>query len=149
MIECCGVRCDDKQLVEVEDGRVMVSVERHCVRQITLRYGVMSPHPILQGLIGMVLASLGFIPAAHLIEWSLHGGEFLAIEAGLVGLSVVGIWLIATSLRRGYFLEVQEKSSRKRLQLRPAPEAEKLASFVRAVEEAWGVNVARGPGVAE
>ena len=61
-IECCGVRCTERELTEVEGGRVMVRVGRDDVQRVRLRHGIQAPHPLLQVGMGLALTALNSRP---------------------------------------------------------------------------------------
>jgi len=143
-VECCGVICDEKRLMEVEHGRVAVFIARQDVQQIALRDGLQAPHPIIQFVIGLCLVSLALIPIMHLIEWATHGGTFFDAELWIVAFFVViGVYLVFTAFRRGLFFEVRTPGGTKRLTFHKRPQPEILDPFVKSIEQRYGLHIQR------
>lgn len=139
--ECCGVICDDARLVEIEDGSVAVSIPRQDVKRIGLRDGILAPHPIIQTIFGLALASLAYFPVRHLIHWLQHGGTLFTFEIWVIAFASIGAWLVVTALRRGVFFEVETAQGTKRLAFQKRPEAAALDAFVKSIEQRYGMRV--------
>jgi hypothetical protein len=149
-IECCGVICEERRLMEIEHGSVAVLIPRQDLQQIALRNGFQSPHPIIQFLLGVCLVSLGVIPILHLIDWALHGGTLFDTELWVVAFFVViGICLICAALRRGLFFEVRTPSGTKRLAFHKHPDPQILDAFVKSIEQRYGLRIDRREALRE
>jgi hypothetical protein len=142
--ECCGIRCTEQNLCEIDSGKIMVLVPRQGIRRITLRYGFQAPHPILQIGAGCILLAFGYFPILHLVNWMRHGGELLAdAVAFLLPVVVVGIVLIISAFKCGYFLEVEQPNGNSRLAFRGRPNSQKLEEFLAAVERRYNLRISR------
>lgn len=141
VVECAGVRCTPAALSEIDGPRVVVSVPRTSARGVTLRHGFQAPSPVLQILLGSALAALGYWPARHLVHWFRHGGTFVSVEAGGIAFAFLGVWMIVTALRRGYFLSVETEQGRKRLEMRGPVSPGELEAFRRGVARVWGMEI--------
>jgi hypothetical protein len=143
-VECCGLRCINGSLSEIDSARVMVAVPCQSVQRIALRYGLQAPHPIRQSIVGAILLGLGCFPLMHLIHGLRHGGVFIDLEAWLIPLPVAGGWALAGALKRGLYLEVHQRhGSTCRLAFDRDPEPEALQQLLASIERSCGVAVAR------
>ena len=75
MIACGGVRCEEKGLTEVDAGRVMVSAPGAEIGEMALRRGVTSPHPLVQGAFGVLLACVGSSRRGRFLEVTTPAGK--------------------------------------------------------------------------
>jgi hypothetical protein len=141
--ECCGVRCTPQGLAEVDSGSVVVQVQKDDVQALTLRHGLQAPHPVLQVLMGCALVALGYLPAAHLVQWFRRGGTFFTIEAFVIPFVFLGMSMVVSALRCGHFLEVEQRNDRKRLAFRPRPDPDDLERFVEEAERCLGLKITR------
>ena len=114
-IECCGIRCTEGALSEIEANRVVITVPKKDIVRITLRHGVQAPNPTIQILFGLALASVGYFPLRSLIYWMQHGGILLWTEQLIMVVAGLGVWTTFEALKRGYFLEIQLAKGFKRL----------------------------------
>jgi hypothetical protein len=142
-IECHGIVCDEKRLSEIDSGSVMVAVDRHDIQRITSRYGLVSPHPMLQVVMGSALTALACFPAAHLIDWIRHGGAFFTAEAFVIPFAVIGLWLVFSTFRKGRFLEVESARGRKRLAFQRDADPAAVDRFLAAIEERYALRIER------
>jgi hypothetical protein len=140
-IECCGIVCDDARLEEIEDGSVAVSIPWQNVKRITLRDGILAPHPILQIVFGLAFASLAYFPVRHLIDWLQHGGTLFTLELWVIAFASIGVWFTLTAFRRGLFFEVETVQGTKRLVFQKHPEPALLDNFVKSIEKRFGTRV--------
>lgn len=143
VIECCGVNCDDNQLFEREAGCVVITVPRRDIKQLTLCDGLLAPHPNLQIMLGLLLASLAYLPIRHLIPWFRDGGIFFTIELGIIAIALIGVWLVISAFRRGLFLEAETESGVRRLQFDRHPAPSELESFLKAVERRYSLRIGK------
>ena len=142
-IECCGIRCSEQNLSEIDTGKIMVTVPRQEVRRITLRHGTQAPHPVLQFVMGLALIGPGYFPARHLVHWLRHGGTFLSDELWIIPFVVAGVWMAFSAFSRGYFLEVELQQGSKRLAFDHEPAFTELEKFLGNVEKCYGLAIVR------
>lgn len=136
-----GIQITADRLMETDGGRVMVLVPRDEVRNILLRYGFRSRHPIAQLVIGIVLALTAVIPIAHLIDWSVNGGTFFEAELGLIVLAVIGVYLILDAPRRGYALEVTSTKGKYSLDFPKGSDAAQVRAVADAARQRFGYEI--------
>jgi hypothetical protein len=141
--ECCGIRCTEQSLCEIEGGSVMVTVAPKDVRRVRLRHGVQAPHPLLQVVMGVLLIGFGYFPATHFVHFVRHGGVFFEVEALIIPLVFLRARLVARALKRGHFLEVEEATGVKRLLFQRTPSPRILDGFLADVERCYGFKIER------
>jgi hypothetical protein len=143
MTECAGIHCTERDLSEIDSGKIMVTVSKEDVRRITLCYGIQAPNPTAQIIMGLLLMGTGYFPILHLIHWIQHGGVFLTLESWIIPFVVAGAWVFVSAFKRGFFLDVEENQGRKRLAFRHNPDPNELDSFVGTVEQCFGLKISR------
>jgi hypothetical protein len=127
----------------VQDARVYVRFRRDQIRHMHLRHGLISRHPILQVIVGIVLASPGVRLLWHLINWFGHGGTIYGPELWLIATSAIGVWVAVTSFSRGFYLEVASDEDRRRLSLPRSAAPAQIAAYFNQVERDFGYRVVR------
>ncbi len=142
-VECCGIRCSEQNLAEIDSGRIMVIITKAGIQRITLRYGLQAPHPIRQTLIGVVLTAFGYYPALYLLRWVQRGGVLLSSVLWIVPIVVIGIATIFGAFKRGHFLHVEGRQGDKRLAFRRKPDPRELEIFLAAVESSYRLEISR------
>jgi hypothetical protein len=142
-VECSGIRCSEKSLSEMDGRKIAVSVFRPDIRKITYRHGVLAPHPLLQILAGIILIATGYFPAEHIFRWLQNGGTLFGEELLIFIFAGIGVYLILTARRRGYFLDIELPKGRERLAFKGEPNPNELEAFFSAVEQCHGVKVLR------
>jgi hypothetical protein len=97
----------------------------------------------LQIGVGAALTVVGYFPIVHLLRWLSRKGALIPAEQWLLVFSGIGVWMLASSRRRGHFLEVQTADDRKRFIFGAEVEREDVQEFVEELERHWDVQVAR------
>lgn len=144
--EYFGVRCEPDRLVETDNGRAIVVVSRKEIQRISLDHGLQAPHPVRQAIVGVLLISVGYFPARHLLDWFLRGGVIVGLELGLIAFAAMGIWILLNALTRGYYLDVQQPDRQQRFTFRPGATREGVEAFVLLIEQQHGLQVERNVG---
>jgi hypothetical protein len=140
-LSCGGITCDANGLQEFDGSRLMAAVTREEIRSIRFQHGTLAPHPIIQSILGAALSVVGFYPLKHLIHWARHGGTFFEGEAWFVVFLVIGLYLLWTAFRRGYYLLVESTQGKKRFVFRPGTPPAELQAFVAALGEWLGMKI--------
>jgi len=144
-IECCGIACIGDSICEVEDGRISLRVRIEEVKRIVLGYGFQSPHPILQTILALMLITVGLFAAYDFFEAMVGGGAFRKVggklEGGLIAFGLIGVWLLAKVVNRGFYLDVFCSTGRRRLGFDDTGSREKVRDFLGALATAVQVPV--------
>jgi len=139
-IVCCGIQCTDDLLCEMDRDPSAIRLRRGDIKNIGWRYGLLAPSPILQALFGAGLAAIGWYPLSFFIKWVRGGGTFPLELAFLIPIPAIGLWMVISVLRRGYFLDVELEGERKRVVFKGRPEAREVEAFVGAIVDRWGLR---------
>ncbi|HZL34649.1 MAG TPA: hypothetical protein VFC78_05010 [Tepidisphaeraceae bacterium] len=142
-IEFAGIRCSAEQLLEIDSGRVMVLVSRPDILRIAACHGLQALHPIIQFVAGVIVTAIGLIPVPYIIGWIHHGGTLILGSKLLLVLAPIGLWLIAESFARGYFLRIETTKGSKRLAFHGKPRAHDVEMFLQSVENRFGYKIER------
>lgn len=129
-IEFSGVRVSQNEIGILDKGRVSVSVLRDNIKEISLKNGFFSKHPIIQALFGCGLISLGYYPLKFLVFWLQNGGTIMDATILLILSIPLGLWVIYDSSKRGYYLEVKERFGRKKFPFVNSPSLSDINSFI-------------------
>lgn len=140
--QCCGIVCNEKGLFEMSGARALVKASRETIQRITVGRGVQAQHPILQVWIGLALIMAGYFPVVHIFRW-LHGGTLLTVELWMIPLVALGIWLVLSAFKCGYFVDVQLPRERKRLVFNAKPGLDALNRFISSIEQCYGIRIDR------
>ena len=128
--QCASIRCNARNLTEWDAGRRVLIVPLADIQRITLRHGVFAPHPLLLTLFGLALAAMGSVPFVHFILVARDGGHFTAYEIPLVSLLVIGLVVVFTAFRRGFFLLVETDRGHSRLRFPAKTSGDEIKAFV-------------------
>ena len=142
----CGVRCEPRRLAEVESGRVMVAMDRAEIRGISSGHSVQAQHPVRQSIVGLVWFSITYFPAKHVLYWFRHGGVLFSTEIWMVTFGGIGLYMVISALRRGYYLDVELERGKRRLAFGRDATAQGAEDFVQSVERLYGLRVERKVG---
>ena len=131
VVESAGIRFTPDEILEVDEGQVILRVAKGDVRRITLRNGWHSAHPFLQIAFGIILTAVGALPTYHFAHWLLRGGHFVVwVEGFLMSFILIGPWLVFDAFKRGPYLDVDTVAGRKRLVFDRSAEFTTLQRFV-------------------
>ena len=147
VVEYAGIRCTSQNLSEWEHGRTMIVVPVPEIQRIDLRHGILAPHPFLLIPFGAILMAIGAIPLIHFLLVSRQGGHVASFEAVVVPFLFIGLYLILTALRRGFYLDVETTRGRFRLRLHKPPK-EHLPAFLSTLSMRFGFKVENHAGIA-
>jgi hypothetical protein len=133
----CGVECSGEWLREMDSDSSSLRIKRNEVKSVNWRYGLLAPSPILQIVFGVTLAAIGWFPVGMFVKWIRGGGAFPVALVYLIPIPAIGLWMALSAFRRGYFLEVDLDSGRKRLVFKGRTEVKEVQGFVEAIRERW------------
>jgi len=140
-LACCGVACLEENICEMDGTGVAVRVPIGEVRSVTLGHGYQAPHHIIQLILGGLLIVPGFWAGFVLIRWALHRGDFGIPDGIFLAIALAGIWLVATALAKGYYLDVHTTAGRRRLRFDENVTPEEIRSFLPTLDVHLGVPI--------
>ncbi|HEY8747954.1 MAG TPA: hypothetical protein VIM11_08270 [Tepidisphaeraceae bacterium] len=135
------ISCTDQSLIEMDSGKPLIVIPRNEITGIKFRHGFVSPHPVLQFLVGIALLAPGYFPTIHLIHWIQHGGPFFSLEVWIYSLCFIGLYTAISVFRRGYVLEIARTNSQTRLAFGRHVIATELEAFLSQLETQLGMKI--------
>jgi len=110
-MEYQGVCIDEKYISEKGN----LKLPRNSITKICFKYGFLTPHPILQLILGIIIFIIGILPVYHLYFFLLNGGMFKVYESLIASFIPIGLYLILTSFKKGNFFEIKTSFGNKRI----------------------------------
>jgi hypothetical protein len=141
-IEYAGIRFTQAEVMKVKNGRPVESAPRSSIQRIILRSGAIASHPALEFLIGIIALALSIWPIITVIRWLTEGGSMYDLTILLVVLAPVGVWMIASSLQRGHYLQIIQESETRKIRLSGKIQPEELDRFLQEAS-AMGYSIER------
>ena len=105
-------------------------IPKESIRKISTEFAYISKHPFIQVSLGLILTIVGLLPLWHFYVFSKFGGTFYFIEAMGVVFSVIGLWLVHSSFRKGYLMLIDTNFGKKRVVFSGKIEKKKLNDFL-------------------
>ncbi|HEX4954816.1 MAG TPA: hypothetical protein VF017_15610 [Thermoanaerobaculia bacterium] len=137
-----GVRIDDQVVASVKGGQTTFALPREKVRDVRLRFGFQAERPLLQLLLGLLLAAVGALQIPGAYEFVVHGGTiYLDVMVFLLLLVPLGAWLMAHGLRRGFYLFVEVPNDRFKIPFRGRPTREAIVDFLSIARARTGYSI--------
>jgi hypothetical protein len=113
----------------IEKGSTKIPIQS--IRKMSVEFGFLSKHPLIQLILGMIVSALGLLPIFHFFLVFQYGGKFKFIEALAVAFFVVGIYLVISCLRKGYFLSLETEFGNKRLVFGNKVRKDEVVDFIK------------------
>ncbi|MDI1437684.1 hypothetical protein, partial [Polyangium sorediatum] len=111
-----SVQFGKDDVAEVPEGqaKALMRIPRADIRSISLSWGNVSERLPIQICFGLVCIGIGAGCAWRLFEWLVYGGVIPYLLPTGCAFAGLGIYVLVSALRRGYFLRVQtEREVRK------------------------------------
>jgi hypothetical protein len=109
-----------------------------------MRYGSPASHPIILGLLGLIMVALGLAPLGHAALWFFRGGVYYAPEAFMLVWLPLGLGALFPVFRRGYVLDVQTSAGLRIFAFRRGTNRQEVEQFVRDAERMFGYPIEMG-----
>jgi hypothetical protein len=116
-LELGDVRFSEERVEALDRGHPVLRIARKEIDHLALRWGLQAARPLVQAAIGVVFLSVGGWVVVNLVGKFLFYGGWVApkLEGLLATLIPIGGWLLWTSFRRGYYLEVRSRRGRDKI----------------------------------
>lgn len=142
-LEYGNVRFSEERIEALDGGHPVLRIAREEIGQLALQWGLQAARPLIQAAIGLVFISTGgWVLVNFFSKIFFYGGWVAPKVEGLLGTLIpFGGWLLGTSLRRGYYLEVRSRRGRDKIPFaRDASRAE-IETFVSRAQRDFGYVV--------
>ena len=142
-VEAGSVRFSAERIEALDGGHPVIRVARKEIDQVVLQRGFQAARPLVQAAIGGVLLGVGAWVVVNLLaKLFFYGGWFVPkLEGLLLTLIPVGGWLLATALRRGYYLEIRSRKGRDKIPFARELPREEIEAFLLRAEQMYGYVV--------
>lgn len=140
-VHCGNVRLTADSLVELDNGRPVVTVRRMDVQRMELRYGFPSERPLLSVAFGAVLIAVGLLPLFAALRQVFDAGRVVWKFALIVPLAFAGAYLVVTTLQRGYYLLVVLTRDCRKLRFGQSVTLDELNDFVLQARDRLGCEI--------
>jgi hypothetical protein len=140
MVRYANLRATGDEIVELADGRAVVSIRIADVRKVALVLGTTAERPILQGIAGSALLLVGAVGLVNVSRALLAGivtplSTVLITSGVLISLGIAGGLLLARLMNRGLYLAIETAHGRRKLAFSREATEERATDFVRRLEE--------------
>lgn len=128
---------------EWDQTQFALYLNRNLIRRITLCNGFQCERPILAGLFGLVVSAIGIAGVAIFFGALARGFVISKYVMALPVCLLVGLWMIFTAMKRGFYLDVKLESDQRKLCFRGAVDEGALDRFLCEVESQFGYQIER------
>lgn len=122
-------------------------IHRSNVNRTVLRYGNQATRPVVQIIVGAILTLAIVWPFYHLWHVFKYGGKFFVGEGAIGGFSIIGVWLIYSALKKGWYLELTTRRGIEKLAFHREVEISELQDFLARVHKNTDIIIETGPEV--
>jgi hypothetical protein len=139
MVRYANLRATADEILELADGRAVVSIPIADVRKVALAFGSPAERPILQGIAGSALLLGGVVGLVNVLRVLLAGvvTRFITVwitSGVLISLGIAGGLLLARLMKRSLYLAIDTARGRRKLEFSRDATREGAADFVRRLE---------------
>ena len=137
-LECENILVSERGVFEVQSGKQIDGLARPDIAQIRITYSSAAHRPILEGVVGTVLAVLG-IWGVLLCFQSLKGFRYYA---ALLVMGILGVAMLWDVLKRRYVLLVTARDGHvRKLSFSVAAYPADIEVFLQKVRQTFGLEI--------
>ena len=141
-LDYCGVMFSESAIYEMRKDDVQDLTRREEGCRITLRNGFIARYAAIQLIIAFGLIMFGLFPVVNAVEMARDGEMVWTFEYYLFILVPAGIWLARDSLRRGYFLDIENGNrGRTRIGFERSAREDEVIAFLERVRAEFDYDV--------
>ena len=134
--QCRNVIASERGLAETSHAREIKFIPRNDITDLSLFYGSAADQPILQTILGSLLALGGTFGL-----WTLISKRIWSYDLALIGLGILGLLLLLNACRNHYFLRVTTTSAQFKIKFDPAASGEEIETFCKLLVDRWHYHV--------
>ncbi len=151
-ITCSRVEFSATMVREIDGQRILATIPREHIRQISLSYDSKSAHPFLHFLLGFTMLSLGIIGVTVSFFANPGGGFPLSVGAEdevrihLIPLACwlmtgLGLWCLIEICKVSYCLTVETEKGIRKIRLRQSPDPQEMRRIIRKASWSFGYQI--------
>jgi hypothetical protein len=148
LIRCSKAEISADKVSEIDGKRIVFSVPREKILQITLRHDTDAKHPFCQYFLGFSLLSLGliglivvfFVSSGKASLTQNVSGDFVLplIPISLWVITGAGFWLLAGIFRARYHLSIETEKETRLIFFEKATDVSEIRQFIRKARIDFG-----------
>lgn len=146
-VEYAGIRFSADAVCGIQGGRVYSVIPHAEVQRVVLHHGSVSAHPVIQLVVGLVLAAAGVPVLIHMVHWAQKGGTIVSPEALFMTFPAVGVILLFTALRRGHYLMIERQRGCTKLGFDSSAKLEQVRAFINEARLRARFPIEIDPGI--
>jgi hypothetical protein len=133
-----GFRLTQQALEELDEHRVVLSIPLERVKAAQLKHGFVAERLVPSLVLAVLVCVGGVVCALSLLRWFAGIGRLSRYVGAGVALIPFGAWLVRSTLKRGWYLDVDLGSERRKLDVMPCGMS--LESLRAALQSALGAT---------
>jgi hypothetical protein len=137
------IRISAKGVGELDDYRVVTSVPKHEIVELTLRWDVGAEEPVRFLIAGVILLGVALIPVGQLIGAMFYDGEGLIIGKLFItcGFAMLGWWLLRLALKKRLVVVVKTTGKIRKLSFHGKTDVTAAQQFLQDASDRFGYDV--------
>jgi hypothetical protein len=133
-----GFRLTPQALEELDEHRVVLSIPLERVKSAQLKHGFVAERLVPSLVLAVLVCLGGVVCAVSLLRWFAGIGRLSRYVGAGVALIPFGAWLVRSTLKRGWYLDVDMGSERRKLDVMPCGMS--LENLRAALQSALGAT---------
>jgi hypothetical protein len=131
-----NIMISEKGLSEFSHGKRLIFIPKEQVQSIEIKFGTRAERPLMQMILGVLLAGLGIVGFSFVLTGGLRG---LRWGLGFIVFGGLGVFCLYEALKKGYYLQIISTNDTRKLVFSGAVQKAELSQFLtKAVQ--FGYN---------
>lgn len=145
------VEISETNIRKIDDGRIVLTIQKEQIRQIRLSFDTETENPFCQYFMGFTLSFLGLLGLVVTFFISAGGGGIATAEPGEFAVPLVpvilwimtgtGFWLLRGIFRARYHLCIDTNNGVHKIFFDKAAEVTEIRQFLRLANQKFGYEI--------
>lgn len=135
------VQFSQEGVAEMNGAKRALFIPQQDIRRIELQSGSGAERPVLQTVVGLIMAGLGVVGLKALWNWFQGSGVLTEIQIGIAFFLFPGSWLLWSVFRRRTFLWVTTATGTRKILFRGKIDAADLQEFLESAGREFGYAI--------
>lgn len=140
-VELNGVRFEKDCISNIQDGRVFARMERDEVQSLTIVCGVLSHRPVLQVIVGALVALFALCATCWAIIELIQGDHPSRHMFASAAVVPFGAWVIYDALKVGYYLRLEGRTKTLKFTFSRKTDLDRIRDLARQAHAELGYDV--------
>jgi len=128
-----GILVTPDKISMVEGRTEVITVRKADIKKVSLGFGYQAERPVVQVVFGIVLFLIAAYPILRLYSAWMGYLRMYAMEFMLLGLIPLGIWMIRSALKYGYYLSIELENDHRKLGFQNECQEDDLKEFFKQI----------------